>query len=119
MNFFSNAISGMNNVVFIWFMFLVYVILGFFIQSSSGLAVLSMPIMAPLADVVGIDRALIIDAYNWGQGLIGLIAPTGLILVSLSVVNIGFDKWIKFVTKLLITIIILILAFLAVGVLIS
>jgi uncharacterized ion transporter superfamily protein YfcC len=48
-----------------------------------------------------------------------LIAPTGLILVSLSVVNIGFDKWIKFVTKLLITIIILILAFLAVGVLIS
>ena len=47
------------------------------------------------ADVVGIDRALIIDAYNWGQGLIGLIAPTGLILVSLSVVNIGFDKWIK------------------------
>ena len=119
MNFFSNAISGMNNVVFIWFMFLVYVILGFFIQSSSGLAVLSMPIMAPLADVVGIDRALIIDAYNWGQGLIGLIAPTGLILVSLSVVNIGFDKWIKFVTKLLVTIIVLILAFLAIGVLIS
>ena len=119
MNFFSNAISGMNNVIFIWFMFLVYVILGFFIQSSSGLAVLSMPIMAPLADVVGIDRALIVDAYNWGQGLIGLVAPTGLILVSLSVVNVGFDKWIKFVTKLLITIIILILAFLAIGVLLS
>lgn len=119
MNFFSNAISGMNNVIFIWFMFLVYIILGFFIQSSSGLAVLSMPIMAPLADVVGIDRALIVDAYNWGQGLIGLIAPTGLILVSLSVVNVGFDKWIKFVTKLLITIIVLILAFLAIGVLIS
>ena len=119
MNFFSNAISGMNNVIFIWFMFLVYVILGFFIQSSSGLAVLSMPIMAPLADVVGIDRALIVDAYNWGQGLIGLVAPTGLILVSLSVVNVGFDKWIKFVTKLLVTIIILILAFLAIGVLIS
>jgi uncharacterized ion transporter superfamily protein YfcC len=99
-------------------MFFVYVILGFFIQSSSGLAVLSMPIMAPLADVVGIDRALIVNAYNWGQGLIGLIAPTGLILVSLSVVNVGFDKWIKFVTKLLVIIILLILAFLAIGVLI-
>lgn len=118
MNFFSNAISGMNNVIFIWFMFLVYIVLGFFIQSSSGLAVLSMPIMAPLADVVGIDRALIVNAYNWGQGLIGLVAPTGLILVSLSVVNIGFDKWIKFVSKLLGIIIVLILVLLAVGVLI-
>lgn len=119
MNYFSNQISGMNNVLFICVLFFVYVILGFFIQSSSGLAVLSMPIMAPLADVVGIDRSMIIDAYNWGQGLIGLIAPTGLILVSLSMVNIGFDKWIKFVFKLLVTIIILILVFLSVGVLIS
>ncbi|MDU5335846.1 YfcC family protein [Enterococcus sp.] len=118
MNFFSNAISGMNNVIFIWFMFLVYIVLGFFIQSSSGLAVLSMPIMAPLADVVGIDRAMIVDAYNWGQGLIGLVAPTGLILVSLAVVNIGFDKWMKFVTKLLVMTIGLILVFLAIGVLI-
>ncbi|WP_164506090.1 YfcC family protein [Companilactobacillus insicii] len=119
MNYFSNQISGMNNILFICVLFFVYIILGFFIQSSSGLAVLSMPIMAPLADVVGIDRALIIDAYNWGQGLIGLIAPTGLILVSLSMVNIGFDKWIKFVMKLLVTIVILILIFLSVGVLIS
>ena len=63
-------------------MFLVYIVLGFFIQSSSGLAVLSMPIMAPLANVVGIDRASIIDAYNWGQGFISLVAPTGLILMS-------------------------------------
>jgi len=99
-------------------LFFVYVILGFFIQSSSGLAVLSMPIMAPLADVVGIDRSMIIDAYNWGQGVIGLIAPTGLILVSLAMVKVGFDKWMKFITKLLIIIVILILVFLSIGVLI-
>ena len=117
MNYFSNKISGMNSVLFICVLFFVYIVLGFFIQSSSGLAVLSMPIMAPLADVVGIDRALIINAYNWGQGLIGLIAPTGLILVSLSMVKVGFDKWIKFVTKLLIMIVVLILVFLSVGVL--
>ncbi|APU70801.1 YfcC family protein [Companilactobacillus crustorum] len=119
MHYFSNQISGMNNVLFICVLFFVYIILGFFIQSSSGLAVLSMPIMAPLADVVGIDRSLIINAYNWGQGLIGLVAPTGLILVSLAMVNVGFDKWIKFVTKLLIMIVILILVFLSVGVLIK
>lgn len=118
MNYFSNQISGMNSVLFICVLFFVYIILGFFIQSSSGLAVLSMPIMAPLADVVGIDRSMIINAYNWGQGLIGLVAPTGLILVSLAMVNVGFDKWMKFVTKLLIMMIVLILVFLSVGVLI-
>lgn len=115
---FSQMIIGMNNIIFIWFMFFVYLILGFFIQSSSGLAVLSMPIMAPLADVMGIDRSMIIDAYNWGQGLIGLISPTGLILVSLSIVNVGFNKWIKFVTKLIFYIVIFILIFLMVGVIV-
>ena len=118
MNFFSVLISGMNNVLFIIVLFFVYCILGLFIQSSSGLAVLSMPIMAPLADVVGIDRSIVINAYNWGQGLIGLIAPTGLILVSLSMVGIGFDKWIKFVWKLLAMVVGLILIMLVASVLI-
>lgn len=118
MNFFSLQISNMNNVLFIIVLFFIYCILGLFIQSSSGLAVLSMPIMAPLADVVGIDRSIIINAYNWGQGLIGLVAPTGLILVSLSMVNIGFDKWMKFVTKLLLMIILLVLIMLVGNVLI-
>ncbi|MGO2082763.1 YfcC family protein [Vagococcus sp.] len=117
MNFFSNLISNMNSVLFITVLFFVYCILGLFIQSSSGLAVLSMPIMAPLADVVGIDRSIIINAYNWGQGLIGLIAPTGLILVSLAMVNIGFDKWLKFVMKLLVMTVILILIMLVANVL--
>ncbi|TLG81343.1 YfcC family protein [Vagococcus zengguangii] len=115
---FSQLISGMNSVLFICVLYFVYIILGFFIQSSSGLAVLSMPIMAPLADVVGIDRGMIVNAYNWGQGIIGLIAPTGLILVSLSLVQVGFDKWLKFVTKLLVILIIMSLIALSIGVLI-
>lgn len=115
MNFFSQQVSGMPPLVFIWFMFLVYIVLGFFIQSSSGLAVLSMPIMAPLANVVGIDRASIIDAYNWGQGFISLVAPTGLILMSLMMVNIGFNKWFKFCWKLLVIEFGICLAFLAIG----
>ena len=115
MYFFSKQVSGMPPLLFIWVMFLVYIVLGFFIQSSSGLAVLSMPIMAPLANVVGIDRASIIDAYNWGQGFISLVAPTGLILMSLMMVNIGFDKWFKFCWKLLVIEFGICLAFLALG----
>lgn len=96
----SGLVEGMNNIIFSTVMFGIYNVLGFFISSSSGLAVLSMPIMAPLADVVGVGRNVIIDAYQYGQGLINFITPTGLILASLALVNVTYDKWLKFVMPL-------------------
>lgn len=112
----SNIVANMSGPIFTTVMYFIYILLGFFIQSSSGLAVLSMPIMAPLADVVNVDRALVIDAYNWGQGIISFIAPTGLVLASLAMVNITFDKWIKFVMKLMIAIAIVSIILLGIGV---
>ena len=83
-----------------------------------GLAVLSMPIMEPLADVVGINRDIIVSAYQFGQGIMSFITPTGLILASLSMVNVTYDKWLKFVLPLVIIIAILAIVTLGVGVLI-
>ncbi|NCI21586.1 YfcC family protein [Clostridium botulinum] len=97
----SNMISGMNSSVFIIFMLIVFIGLGFFIPSSSGLAVLSMPIMAPLADSVGLPRETIVNAYMFGQGLISFITPTGLILATLAMVDVTYDKWIKFIMPLM------------------
>lgn len=112
----SNAVSHMGGILFAIVMLFVFMILGFFIPSSSGLAVLAMPIMAPLADVVGVPRTTIIDAYNWGQGLISFIAPTGLIIASLSMVNVGFNKWIKFVMPLVGMVAVLAMIFLGISV---
>ena len=99
--FFSGAISGMNPVLFIILMMLVFIVLGFFISSSSGLAVLSVPIMAPLADTVGVSRAAIVSAYAYGLGLISFITPAGLILASLAMVDVTYDKWLKFIMPLM------------------
>lgn len=96
----TNLVDGMSNVLFSTVMFFIYSVLGFFISSSSGLAVLSMPVMAPLADVVGVGRDVIVNAYQYGQGLISFITPTGLVLASLALVNVTYDKWIKFVMPL-------------------
>lgn len=112
----SSAVSHMGGILFAVVMLFVFMVLGFFIPSSSGLAVLAMPIMAPLADVVGVPRTTIIDAYNWGQGLISFIAPTGLIIASLSMVNVGFNKWIKFVMPLVGIICVLAMIFLGISV---
>ena len=99
--YFSGAISGMNPIIFIILMMFVFIVLGFFISSSSGLAVLSVPIMAPLADTVGVSRAAIVSAYAYGLGLISFITPAGLILASLAMVDVTYDKWLKFIMPLM------------------
>lgn len=101
LEFFSGVISGMNPFVFIILMMLVFIVLGFFISSSSGLAVLSVPIMAPLADTVGVSRAAIVSAYAYGLGLISFITPTGLVLATLAMVDVTYDKWLKFIMPLM------------------
>jgi uncharacterized ion transporter superfamily protein YfcC len=65
------------------------------------MAVLSMPVMALLADVVGAPREIVVDAYQYGMGLMAFVTPTGLILASLTMVNVTYDKWLKFVGPLL------------------
>ena len=90
-------ISGMSGWLFAIAQLIVFSFLGFFIPSSSGLAVLTMPIMAPLADSVGISREVVINAYNWGQGLMSFITPTGLILVTLEMAGTTFNKWLRYI----------------------
>ncbi len=97
----SSIIQNMSGGVFVTVQMLLFSLLGFFIPSSSGLATLSMPIMAPLADTVGISRDIIVTAYNWGQGWMAFITPTGLILATLEMVDVTYDKWLKFILPLM------------------
>ena len=97
----SSFVAGMNPNVFVVLMMFVFMILGFFIASSSGLSTLAIPIMAPLADAVNVPRDVIITAFIFGQGLMSFITPTGLILASLEMVNVTYNKWIRFVLPLL------------------
>ena len=102
----SNMTNGMNKGVFINAMLYIYGGLSFFIPSSSGMAVLTMPIMSPLADGVGIGREAVVNAYQFGMGLFAFINPTGLILASLAIVKVGYDKWLKFVMPLVLILIV-------------
>jgi uncharacterized ion transporter superfamily protein YfcC len=112
----SGITEGMNKSIFADAMMLIYAGLSFFIPSSSGMAVLTMPIMSPLADTVGIGRAVIVDTYMYGQGLFAFINPTGLILASLAVVNVGFNKWLKFVMPLVLILLVVAMAWLSISV---
>ncbi|WNH12151.1 YfcC family protein [Thalassobellus suaedae] len=112
----SNATNGMNKGLFINVMLYIYGGLSFFIPSSSGMAVLTMPIMSPLADGVGIGREFVVNAYQYGMGLFAFINPTGLILASLAIVKVGYDKWLKFVMPLVIILLVFTMLVLTVSV---
>jgi len=98
--------EGMNKGVFTNVMLFIYGGLSFFMPSSSGMAVLTMPIMSPLADTVNIGRETIVNTYQYGMGLFYLINPTSLILAALAIVKIGFNKWLHFIMPLLILLLI-------------
>lgn len=93
----SSLVAGMHGAVFAVAQMLVFTLLGLVVPSSSGLAVLSMPIMAPLADTVMIPRYIVVSAYNWGQYAMLFLAPTGLVLVTLQMLGIQFNQWVRFV----------------------
>jgi uncharacterized ion transporter superfamily protein YfcC len=98
----SNMVAGMSGPLFIVCLILIFFVLGFVVPSSSGLAVLSMPIFAPLADTVGIPRWIIVCAYQWGQYAMLYIAPTGLIMATLQMLHMKMSHWFKFVWPMMV-----------------
>ena len=98
----EQALTGAGGVSFILLSFVIFLILSFLIPSSSGLATLSMPIMAPLAEMTGVSRALLITAYQSASGLVNLITPTSAVVMgALAIGRISYGVWLKFVWKLL------------------
>ena len=93
----SNLVDGLPKIWFSIIMLVIYILIGFFIQSQSGLAVLSIPPFAPLADKVNCKREVVVNAFMFGQELIALIAPTGMILIVMQLVGIKFTYWLKFI----------------------
>ena len=112
----AGALSGLPEVAFINLMFWIEVAMSFLIPSSSGLAVLSMPIMAPLADFAGVTRDLVVTAYQSASGLVNLITPTSAVVIgALAIGRVSYDRWIVFIWPLLLILTIFISVVLSIG----
>ncbi|WP_125565812.1 YfcC family protein [Companilactobacillus insicii] len=93
----SSLVSHVSGPIFIIVMMFIFFVLGFIVPSSSGLAVLSMPIFAPLADTVNIPRFAVVTAYQFGQYAMLFLAPTGLVMATLQMLNMKYSHWLRFV----------------------
>lgn len=95
-------------------MFLFQAMLNFFIPSASGQALVTMPLMVPLSDLIGISRQTAVLAFTAGDGFSNLVIPTnGVLMAMLGIGGIPFEKWFRFILPLFI--VLLLIAFAALG----
>jgi uncharacterized ion transporter superfamily protein YfcC len=79
-------------------MFFVQSFANFFIPSGSGQAFVTMPIMAPLADLVGVSRQVAVLAFQFGDGFSNILIPTQYVLIGiLAMAGIPYDRWLRFI----------------------
>ena len=78
-----------------------------FIPSASAKAAVTMPIMAPFSDMIGVSRQAIVLAFQFGDGFTNMITPcSGVLLAVLSVAKIPYEKWFRFIWKFILMMII-------------
>ncbi|MEO8582246.1 MAG: hypothetical protein ABI415_00545 [Flavitalea sp.] len=97
----AKRIGGLSPALFILLLLAIYFLFGIFINSSSGTAVLTMPIIGAQAIEVNIPGRKVINAYQYGMNTEGLIALTVMVLSSLELLNISYKAWLKLILSLL------------------
>lgn len=98
----ADALKNLPKGVFTTLLLAFNNIVAFFIPSSSGHATLVMSILAPLGDLVKVDRQVIVTSYQYGSGLTNMITPTsGVLMAALGIARIPWSKWAKFVLPVL------------------
>lgn len=112
----ETTLGGLPELAFINLMFWIEVGMSFFVPSSSGLAVLSMPILAPLADFAHVDRALVVTAFQSASGLVNLVNPTfAVVLGGLAIGRVSYDRWLVFIWPLLLILTLFVTAVISIG----
>ncbi|QLE85094.1 putative basic amino acid antiporter YfcC [Shewanella sp. Scap07] len=83
-----------------WFMLLFQSVFNFFVTSGSGQAALTMPLMAPLADIVGVTRQTAVLAFQLGDGFTNVLVPTSAsLMATLGVCRVDWGDWLKFIWR--------------------
>ena len=100
---FSSIIGEMPAGFAAFGMYIVQCLLNYIIPSGSGQAALTMPIMAPLSDLVGVTRQTAVLAFQFGDGISNIFTPTsGYFMAALALAKISWIKWVKWILPLII-----------------
>lgn len=97
----GNALQGLPSIIGAWFMYIFQSLFNLVVTSNSGQAALTMPIMAPLADILGITRQVAVLAFQLGSGFVDAFTPVSASLIGcLAAARIDWSNWAKFQLKM-------------------
>lgn len=113
----SQLLQNAPSAISAQLMLLVQTIINFFVSSGSGQAAVTMPIMAPLADALGISRQVACLAFQFGDGLSNLLWPTCGIVIICGLGDIDYYRWLKWFAKLFVILLVAQMAFIEIAVL--
>ncbi|WP_330566216.1 YfcC family protein [Romboutsia sp. Marseille-P6047] len=112
----SQLIGNLPPMIAAYIMYPIQMFINFFVSSGSGQAALTMPILAPLGDLVGISRQLTVLIYQLGDGFSNTLFPTsGILIACLGLAGVPYGKWLKWVLPLQGILFILSLGFITIG----
>ncbi len=104
----ASLMGEAGKVVSVGVMYMIQTLINIVIPSGSAKAALTMPIMAPFSDVIGISRQATVMAFQFGDGFTNMITPTSAVLVgALGIARIPYEVWVKWFWKLLLLFIVL------------
>jgi uncharacterized ion transporter superfamily protein YfcC len=102
-HFLASSIMGLPSIFSALGMYIVQCLLNFPIPSGSGQAAVTMPIMSPLADILGVTRQTAVVAFQLGDGISNILTPTsGYFMAGLALARIPWVKWVKWILPLII-----------------
>ena len=103
LHYVSGVVGDLPPIVSVQCMYLFQTMTNFFVPSGSGQAALTMPLMAPLADMVGITRQTAVLAYQFGDGFTNMIIPTSAVTIAvLGMGRVPWGKWARWIAPLMI-----------------
>jgi len=112
----EQALTGVGSTAFAIISYLFYLPMSFLVPSTSGLATLSMPIMAPLGEFSGLAKNIVVTSYQSASGVLNLVTPTSAVVMgALGIARVSYTKWLKFVMPLFISFILITMVLLALG----
>ena len=103
----SKSMNNLGTIASTEIMYGIQTLINIVIPSGSAKAAITMPIMAPFSDLIGISRQTTVMAFQFGDGFTNMITPTsGVLIATLGVARIPWEKWVRFIWKFILVLIV-------------
>ena len=104
----QEGLDGTGPMASLSAMYGIQALINFIIPSATAKAAITIPIMAPFSDMVGVSRQAMVLAYQFGDGFTNMLTPTsGVLMAALAMARIPYAQWMKWIWKMVLALLVI------------